>query len=97
MLLRSRPVQYTITGVATTYYTTGYKARLIDVKKTTCPLDYKPLTIVQLRYHQPVLFMNSVVVVVFTLKPVLTSIQYLLFLTLQGKETNFRGHKLTQN
>ena len=38
-----------------------------------------------------------VVVVVFTLKTVLTSIQYLLFLTLQGKETNFRGHKLTQN
>ena len=30
-------------------------------------------------------------------KTVLTSIQYLLFLTLQGKETNFRGHKLTQN
>ena len=25
------------------------------------------------------------------------SIQYLLFPTLQGKETNFRGHKLTQN
>ena len=38
-----------------------------------------------------------VVVVVFTLKTVLTSIQYLFFLTLQGKETNFRGHKLTQN
>ena len=38
-----------------------------------------------------------VVVVVLTLKTVLTSIQYLLFLTLQGKETNFRGHKLTQN
>ena len=38
-----------------------------------------------------------VVVVVFTLKTVLTSIQYLLFLILQGKETNFRGHKLTQN
>ena len=38
-----------------------------------------------------------VVVVVFTLKTILTSIQYLLFLTLQGKETNFRGHKLTQN
>ena len=38
-----------------------------------------------------------VVVVVFPLKTVLTSIQYLLFLPLQGKETNFRGHKLTQN
>ena len=38
-----------------------------------------------------------VVVVVFTLKTALTSIQYLLFLTLQGKEANFRGHKLTQN
>ena len=37
----------------------------------------------------------NVVVVVFTLKTVLTSILYLL--TLQGKETNFRGHKLTQN
>ena len=36
-------------------------------------------------------------VAAFTLKTVLTSIQYLLFLTLQGKETNFRGHKLTQN
>ena len=35
--------------------------------------------------------------VVFTLKSVLTSIQYLLFLTLEGKETNFCGHKLTQN
>ena len=37
-----------------------------------------------------------VVVVVFTLKTVLTSIQYLLFLT-QGKETIFLGHNLTQN
>ena len=27
----------------------------------------------------------------------MTSIQYLLFLILQGKQTNFRGHKLTQN
>ena len=40
---------------------------------------------------------SEVVVAVFTLKTVLTSIQYLLFLTLQGKETNFRGKKLTQN
>ena len=40
---------------------------------------------------------SVVVFVVFTLKIVLSSIQYLLFLTLQGKETNFRGHKLTQN
>ena len=39
----------------------------------------------------------SVVVVVFTLKTVLTSIQYILFLILQGKETKIRGHKLTQN
>ena len=38
-----------------------------------------------------------VVVVVFTLKLLLTSIQYLLFLTLQGKATNYRGHKLTQS
>ena len=38
-----------------------------------------------------------VVVVVFTLKTILTSIQYILFLTIQGKHTNFRGHKLTQN
>ena len=38
----------------------------------------------------------GLVVAVFTLKTVLTSIQYLLFLTLQGKETNLRGHKLTQ-
>ena len=37
-----------------------------------------------------------VVVVVFTLKIVLTSIQYPSH-SLQGKETNFRGHKLTQN
>ena len=35
------------------------------------------------------------VVVVLTLKTVLTSIQYILFLT-QGKETNFRGDRLTQ-
>ena len=41
--------------------------------------------------------MIVVVVVVFTLKTVMTSIQYLLVLTLQGKETNFCGHKLTQN
>ena len=42
---------------------------------------------------------NDVVVVVFTLKTVLTSIQYpsLSYSCLQGKETNFRGHKLTQN
>ena len=40
---------------------------------------------------------DTVVVVVLALKPVLTSIQYFLFLTLQGKETKFRGHKLTQN
>ena len=38
---------------------------------------------------------NSVVVFVFTLKTVLTSI--CLFPTLQGRETIFRGHKLTQN
>ena len=38
-----------------------------------------------------------VVVVVFTLKTVLTSIQHLLFLTLRGKETNFRGRKLTKS
>ena len=44
-------------------------------------------------YNMP----TDVVVVVFTLKTVLTSIQSLLFLTLQGKETNFRGHTLTQN
>ena len=42
-------------------------------------------------------YSRLVVVVVFPLKTALTSIQYLLFLTLQGKETNFRGHKLTQN
>ena len=40
---------------------------------------------------------RGVVVVVFTLKTVLTSVQYLLFLTHQDKETNFRRHKLTQN
>ena len=36
-------------------------------------------------------------VVVFTLKTILTSIQYLLFLTLQDKETNLRSQELTQN
>ena len=40
---------------------------------------------------------SVVVVVVFALKTVLTSIQYLLFLTLQGKKTNFRCHRLTKN
>ena len=35
--------------------------------------------------------------IVFTIKTVLTSIQYIIFLTLQDKETNIRGHKLTQN
>ena len=52
-----------------------------------------------LRYYYLYLsvIMCVVVVVVFTLETVLISIQYLLFLTLQGKETNFRGHKLTQN
>ena len=44
-----------------------------------------------------ILYTVYYIFVVFTLKTVLTSIQYLLFLTLQGKETNFRGHKLTQN
>ena len=48
-------------------------------------------------FHCRFLFVWRVVVVVFTLKTVLTSIQYLLFLTLQGEETNFRGYKLTQN
>ena len=47
--------------------------------------------------RQRPLFVVVAVVVVFTLKTVLTSIQYLLFLTLKGKETNSRGHKLTQN
>ena len=42
-----------------------------------------------------VLCVVVVVVVVFTSKTVLIPIQYLLFLTLQGKEMNFRGHKLT--
>ena len=41
--------------------------------------------------------MHIVVAVFFTLKTALTSIQYLLFLTLQGKNTNFRGYKLTEN
>ena len=36
------------------------------------------------------------IVVVFTLNTVLAPIQYILFLTFQGKETNFRGHRLTQ-
>ena len=40
---------------------------------------------------------DDVVVVVFTLKTVLTSIQYPSLSYSQGKETNFRGHKLTQN
>ena len=40
---------------------------------------------------------DVVVVVVLTLKTILTSIHYLFFLILQGKETNSRGHKLTQN
>ena len=47
--------------------------------------------------HIPNPILLVVVVVVLTLKKGLTSIQYLLFLILQGKETNFRGHKLTQN
>ena len=42
-------------------------------------------------------FLDKTLSSLFTSKTVLTSIQYLLFLTLQGKETNFRGHKLTQN
>ena len=49
------------------------------------------------RYTTDTAAVVVVVVVVFTLQTVLTSIQYLLFLTPQGKETNFRGHKLTQN
>ena len=44
---------------------------------------------------QPVVV--AVVVVVFTLKTVLTSLYPVPSLILQGKETNFRGHKLTQN
>ena len=38
-----------------------------------------------------------VVVAVFTLKTFRISIQYLLFLTLQGKETDFRNHNLSTN
>ena len=48
-------------------------------------------------FFSTVLLCRGVVVVVFTLKIALTSIQYLLFLTHQDKETNFRRHKLTQN
>ena len=49
-------------------------------------------------YHSRSLFVwRVVVVVVFTLKTVLTSVQYLLFLNLQGKETNFRGQRLSEN
>ena len=48
--------------------------------------------------HPPVRRKHVFVVAeLFTLETVLTSIQYLLFRTLQGKETNFRVHKLTQN
>ena len=53
--------------------------------------------IIGCKYKTSSWHLNFVVVVVFTLKTVLTSIQYILFLTLQGKETNSRGHKLTQN
>ena len=53
--------------------------------QSTLPQQFTPLLVVSRK-------------VVFTLKSRLTSIQYhLLFLTLQGNETNFRGHKLTQN
>ena len=63
--------------------------RVLNLKRTK--MTYFP--------KNRVLQKKSVVVdVVFlTLKTVLTSIQYLLFITLQGKETNFRGHKLTRN
>ena len=69
--------------------------------QTNCPYCCMVLVAVVV-----VVIVVVVVVVVFTLKTVLTSIQYLLFLTLQGKETNFQkekekekesGHKLTQN
>ena len=40
---------------------------------------------------------STVMSILLSLKTVLTSIQYFLFLTLHGEETNFRGHKLTQN
>ena len=61
------------------------EARSVNVKKTTTTT-----TLIAMQRHQTQ-------VAVFTLKTVLTCIQYLLFFTLQGKETNFRGHKLTQN
>ena len=48
-------------------------------------------------FSSTVLLCRGVVVVFFTLKIVLTPIQYLPFLTHQNKETNFRRHKLTQN
>ena len=52
----------------------------------------------ELTEHPPVRGGNVVVIAeLFTLKTVLTSIQYLLFRTLQGKETNLRVHTLTQN
>ena len=56
----------------------------------SCPVESYFISRADGRGHLDVV----VVVVVLTLKTVLTSIQYLLFLTLQGKETNFRGHKL---
>ena len=62
------------------------------IKLTLRDQDYSNMVIEEIK-----IILVIVVVVVFTLKTVLTSIQYLLFLTRQGKETNFRGHKLTQN
>ena len=71
------------------------RALLIRLNCMTRMIPLDP-TIVCTCYDRPTVVV-VVVVVVFTLETVLTSIQYFLFLTLQGKETNFRGHKLTQN
>ena len=67
----------------------------VYIMPTTIRID--PSTVYQVNFNYESIN-NIVVVVVFTLKTVLTSIQYpSLSYSLQGKETNFRGHKLTQN
>ena len=102
LLLRPVEAGLTIEGLCLT--TSKFKPHNILFSRSYLRVDMKCLCICVLRSnrsrlsHTPVLYAVKVVVVtVLTLKTVLTSIQYLLFLTFQGKETKFRGHKLTQN
>ena len=90
-------VQYTLVGKCTVHfcwivYITHLLGNVQYIIFVKCTVHYCFAV-----YSTLLLDSVIVVVVVFTLKSALTSIQSFLFVPLQDKETNFRGHKLTQN